>query len=152
MEVLDAAEREQVLAGWNDTAVAVPAVTVPELFGAQAARVPDAVAVACWGARCSAMGSWMRRRAGWRGYLAGLGAGPEPVVAVALERSAELVVALLAVLKAGAAYLPVDPGYPAERIAFMLADAASGGGGLQRVRRRRCWAGRCGAGRGGGAG
>ena len=56
--------------------------------------------------------------------LAGRGAGPETVVAVVLERSAELVVALLAVLKAGAAYLPVDPGYPAERVAFMLADAA----------------------------
>ena len=48
-------------------------------------------------------------------------------MAVALERSADLVIALLAVLKAGAAYLPVDPGYPAERIGFMLADAAPGG-------------------------
>ena len=56
-------------------------------------------------------------------YLVSLGAGPERLVAVAMERSAELVVVLLAVLKSGAAYLPVDPEYPAERIAYMLGDA-----------------------------
>src|SRR6185437_3600987 len=55
--------------------------------------------------------------------LVAAGAGPETVVAVVMERSAALITALLAVLKAGAAYLPVDPGYPAQRIAFMLADA-----------------------------
>src|SRR5207249_8653730 len=56
--------------------------------------------------------------------LAARGAGPGTVVAVLMERSAELVAALLAVWKTGAAYLPVDPGYPAERIGYMLADAA----------------------------
>ena len=68
------------------------------------------------------------RRAGQVGRrlarrLTGAGAGPERVVAVAVDRSALMVATVLAVLKAGAAYLPVDPGYPAERVAFMLADA-----------------------------
>ena len=76
------AERRQVLAEWNDTAAAVPAATVPELFEAQVARTPDAVAVACGDAVADATRSWMRGRAGWRGLLAGRGAGPESVVAV----------------------------------------------------------------------
>ena len=122
MEVLGAAERGQLVAGWNDTAAAVPAVTLPELFAAQAARSPDAVAVVCGDAVVSYAGAG-RRADRLARVLVARGAGPESVVAVVLERSAELVVALLAVLKAGAAYLPVDPGYPAERIAFMLADA-----------------------------
>ena len=125
-----------MLTGWNDTAAAVPAATVPELFAAQVARTPDAVAVACAGVSADVTRELDRAGgAAGRGYLAGLGAGPEPVVAVAMPRSAELVVAVLAVLKAGAAYLPVDPEYPAERIAFMLADAAPAVRG-ERWRRR----------------
>ena len=162
---------EQVLAGWNDTAVAVPAVTVAELFAAQAARTPDAVAVVCGGGSADVRGAGCAasRLAGcWRRA----GAGPESVVAVVMERSAELVVALLAVLKAGAAYLPVDPGYPAERIGFMLADAgpavvvADARGGWRCCRAGgaagRCWwlmtrrrwrrVAACAAGGGGGAG
>jgi amino acid adenylation domain-containing protein/non-ribosomal peptide synthase protein (TIGR01720 family) len=122
VELLSGSERRQVVAGWNDTATEVPAATVPGLFAAVVARSPDAVAVA------SAEGSWSyagldAASSRLAGYLAGLGAGPGALVAVAVLRSADLVVALLAVLKAGAAYLPVDPEYPARRIAVMLADA-----------------------------
>ena len=122
LQVLDAAEREQVLEEWNDTGAAVPAVTLAGLFGAQAARSPDAVAVADGDGVLTyrALDAAAGRLAG---ALAGRGAGPGRVVAVAMERSAELVTAVLAVAKAGAAYLPVDPGYPAERIAVMLGDA-----------------------------
>ena len=125
VEVLDGAERRRLLAGWNDTVVASGVVgqTVAGLFAEQAVRVPDAVAVVCgdevWTYRALDV---------WSGALAGAlvraGAGPERVVAVAVARSAVLVAALLAVVKAGAAYLPVDPGYPAARTGFMLADAA----------------------------
>ncbi|WP_345580411.1 amino acid adenylation domain-containing protein, partial [Nonomuraea rosea] len=123
IEALDGAELSRVLREWNDTAADVPDVTLPELFEAQAARTPDAVAVtsddleltyAELDARADRLAHALRRR----------GVGPESVVAVAMERDAELVVALLAVLKAGGAYLPIDPEYPAGRIGSMLADAA----------------------------
>ena len=120
--VLSAVEREQVVAGWNDTGVGVPGVMLPGLFEGQVARCPDAVAVVC-GDEVVTYGELDARagRVGW--LLAGLGAGPESVVGVVLERGVDLVAVLLGVLKAGAAYLPVDPGYPAERVGFVLADA-----------------------------
>ena len=123
VEVLGPGERARVLTGWNDTAVVVPRVTLPELFAAQVGRSPGAVAVAFGDVELSYRE--LDERAGRLArVLAGRGVGPESVVAVLMERSAELVVALLAVLRAGGAYLPVDPEYPAQRIAFMLADAA----------------------------
>src|SRR6185437_9024529 len=120
--VLGEGERAQIVAGWNDTAAPVPAGTLPELLAAQAARTPDVVAVSCEGVMLSYAG--LDAAAGRLArVLAAAGAGPETVVAVVMDRSAVLMAALVAVLKTGAAYLPVDPGYPAGRIAFMLADA-----------------------------
>jgi amino acid adenylation domain-containing protein len=122
-QVLDEAERSRILAEWGAAAGPVPAASAPELFGAQATRTPDAVAVV-WAGTCLSYGELDAAVYRLARLLAERGAGPEQVVAVMMGRSADLVTALLAVAQTGAAYLPIDPGYPAERIAFMLADAA----------------------------
>ncbi|MEU8824340.1 amino acid adenylation domain-containing protein [Streptomyces sp. NPDC048636] len=121
--LLTAAERERVLYGFNQApTVASPGALLPELFQTQAARTPDAPALA-EGALTYRYAELNTRANRLAHELIARGAGPERVVAVVLPRSADLVVALLAVVKSGAAYLPVDPDHPAERIAFMLADA-----------------------------
>nr|WP_312847524.1 amino acid adenylation domain-containing protein [Streptomyces sp. WAC 01420] len=114
--------RERLLEGWNDTARAVPGLTLSELFAAQVARTPDAVAVVCGDQRVT-YEELDERASRLAGVLTERGVGAESVVGVMLERSVDLVVALLAVWKAGGAYLPVDPSYPADRIGFMLGDA-----------------------------
>nr|APD71885.1 non-ribosomal peptide synthetase 7 [Streptomyces sp.] len=108
---------------WNDTDHKVAEATLAELFESQAARTPDAPAVADGSTELTyaELGARANRLAR---LLVERGAGPERFVAVALPKSVELVVALLAVVKAGAAYLPLDPGHPAERLADMLADVA----------------------------
>ncbi|WP_219670591.1 non-ribosomal peptide synthetase, partial [Streptomyces bambusae] len=122
LDVLDAAERTRLLREWNDTAVPVPAETTPALFAAQAARTPDAPAVVLEDTTLTYRE--LQHRAGrLAALLARHGAGRGRSVAVALGRSIDTVVSLLAVMKAGAAYVPVDPSYPAERIAYILDDA-----------------------------
>ncbi|MGH3874774.1 MAG: amino acid adenylation domain-containing protein [Pseudonocardiaceae bacterium] len=123
LPLLTGAETHQVVVRFNDTHRPVPAATLPQLFEAQVARTPDAVAVVC-GAQQLSYAQLDEQANRWAHWLIGAGVGPETLVAVALPRSVELVVALLAVTKAGGGYLPVDPGYPPQRIAFMLTDAA----------------------------
>ena len=124
VDVLSVAERDRVVGEWNDTAVAVPAVSGPELFAEQVGRVRDAVAVVSGDVSVS-YGELDARAGRLAGFLAGLGVGRESVVAVMMPRGAGLVAALLGVWKAGAAYLPVDPGLPADRAGFMVADSGA---------------------------
>ncbi|MEV6276994.1 cyclopropane mycolic acid synthase family methyltransferase [Nocardia sp. NPDC051832] len=120
---LSAVESEQVLRSWNDTAAATPALTVVELFERRVDRSPNSVAVVCADNRIDYAQLNSRANVLARALI-GRGIGPESVVAVALPRTPDLIVALLAVLKAGAAYLPIDPAYPGDRTEFILADAA----------------------------
>ncbi|WP_409495449.1 non-ribosomal peptide synthase/polyketide synthase [Amycolatopsis sp. cmx-11-12] len=121
LDVIDQDERA-LLGRWNRTAHEVPVVTLPELFEAQVVRTPDASAVVFGDVVVSyvELNARANRLARW---LVGQGVGVESVVAVSLPRSIDLVVALYAVHKAGAAYLPLDTEYPADRLAFMLEDA-----------------------------
>ncbi|WP_432077244.1 AMP-binding protein, partial [Streptomyces wuyuanensis] len=116
-------ERERILTAWNDTAHSVPDTPLPDLFEQQAARTPDAQAVTDGATRLT-YAELNDRANRLARHLADLGAGPERLVAVAVPRSVDLVVTLLAVVKTGAAYVPVDPEYPADRITHMLRDAA----------------------------
>src|SRR5882757_541822 len=122
IELLSAEERSQILREWNDTAVSVPGSSLPELFEAQVERSPQAVAVIFEGEELSY--AELNGRANQLARsLRDEGIGPEDVVALALPRSLEMVVSLLGIVKSGAAYLPLDPEYPQERLQFMLEDA-----------------------------
>ncbi|MFB7280851.1 amino acid adenylation domain-containing protein [Streptomyces hydrogenans] len=122
LDLLTALERRTALETWNGRDAELPAGSVPELFARRAAAAPDATAVVCGATRLTyaeldARADRLARR------LRRLGAGPERLVAVAMDRSAELVVALLAVLRTGAAYLPLDPRNPDDRQRAVLDDA-----------------------------
>ncbi|WP_280356299.1 non-ribosomal peptide synthetase, partial [Nocardia otitidiscaviarum] len=124
VDVLDDGERDRLLRLWNDTALPVdPARTLVGMFRARADEAPDAVAVVS-GDREYTYAELGTRARHLAALLAERGAGPETIVAVALPRGMELITALLAVLEAGAAYLPLDPASPPDRLAYILADAA----------------------------
>ncbi|MFI0793120.1 amino acid adenylation domain-containing protein [Micromonospora rubida] len=122
LPLLDDAERRLVLDAWNDTAHHRPVSTVVDEVQRQAAATPQAIALVCDGAELTyaELNAAANRLAR---LLVARGAGPETRVALALPRSVDLLVAILAVLKSGAAYVPVDTGYPAARIGYLLTDA-----------------------------
>ncbi|MGA5208085.1 amino acid adenylation domain-containing protein, partial [Streptomyces variegatus] len=120
--VLSDDERRHVLEEWNDTATPLPAGTAAELFQARTAATPDASALITDGVHISYADLNARANRLAR-LLVERGVGPEQIVALAAPRSPDLITALLAVLKAGAAYLPLDTTYPPDRIRFMLRDA-----------------------------
>ncbi|GAA3858718.1 non-ribosomal peptide synthetase [Streptomyces sedi] len=122
VDLLGEEELHRTLVSWNGTGREVAPATIPELFALQAARTPAAVAVT-HGETSLTYGELEERANRLARALAARGVGPERFVALALPRSAELVVAVLAVLKAGGAYVPMDPSYPADRLAYMLDDA-----------------------------
>jgi amino acid adenylation domain-containing protein/non-ribosomal peptide synthase protein (TIGR01720 family) len=121
LDSLTAGEWREVTAP-NDTAVAVPDATLSELFAAQVSRTPDATAVIFEDERLT-YAELDTRSTDLAERLAAAGVGPEAIVGVKLDRSLDLIVSLVAVLKAGGAYLPLDPSYPAERLDFMISDA-----------------------------
>ena len=126
MDVLDAGERARLDEVGNRAVLTGPgprAVSIPVLFAEHVARIPEAVAIRCDGV------SWTYRKLDEASnrlahMLAAQGAEPGQCVALLFNRSAEAIVAMLAVLKTGAAYLPIDPAVPAARLDFIVADAA----------------------------
>jgi amino acid adenylation domain-containing protein len=125
LPLISDAEREQLVATWNDTATDYPRhALIHELFAEQVRRAPDAEAMR------SASGSMTyieldARAEALAGRLRAAGIGPDRLVAFFLERSPEQIVALLAILKAGGAYVPLDPSWPADRLAFVLSETAA---------------------------
>ena len=126
IDVLDEQEYAR-LQGWGNRAVltrpAPTPVSIPELFAAQVARAPEAVALT-FEARSMTYRELDEAANRLAHLLVAQGVGPGQCVGLLLSRSAEAIIAMLAVLKTGAAYLPIDPGLPADRIGFMIADAA----------------------------
>src|SRR5271169_663062 len=121
LPLLTQAERQEILIEWNDTAKPHTPVLVHRLFEAQAAKTPHAVALTCGTSQLS-YADLNEKTDNLARLLRGIGVGPDVAVAICLERSLEMIVAVLGTLKAGGAYVPLDPTYPRERLEYMLAD------------------------------
>ncbi|MFD3507485.1 amino acid adenylation domain-containing protein [Nocardia sp. NPDC058666] len=122
IDVLAPGERELVLREGDSPGIAVPEVTLADLLTMQAQQRPESIAIRA-GERSLTFAELLGRASALARALIARGAGPDSVVAVAVPRTEELPVALLAVLLSGAGYLPIDPGYPAQRLEYIVADA-----------------------------
>ena len=124
--LLSAAEYEQLVREWNVTQTEYPRdATIHAIFAACAKATPDAVAVVCEDAHLT-YGALDARANQLAHLLRSLGVGPDVPVGLCVPRSLDMIISLVAILKAGGFYVPIDPAYPAERIDFMLADAQVG--------------------------
>ncbi len=122
LSILTPAEQEQILRDWNYTEADYPHVCVHELFSAQVAKTPDAIAVIA-GSQQLTYKELDEKANQLAHYLSSLGVGREVLVGICCDRSLPTIVALLAILKAGGAYIPLDPTFPQERLAYMLQDS-----------------------------
>ncbi|MBZ5520986.1 MAG: amino acid adenylation domain-containing protein [Acidobacteriia bacterium] len=122
LDILSEDERRMLLEEFNHTALAVPTATLPDLFDAQVARTPAALAVV-HGRESMSYAELNERSNRLAHLLIEMGAKPEFLIGIAVQRSMQMVVAVVAVVKAGAAYLPLDPEYPEARLAHMLNEA-----------------------------
>lgn len=122
LPLLSAAEQHQLLIEWNHTQTHYPHQCIHQLFEEQVKKTPDAVAVG-FGNQQLTYRELNTRANQLAHYLQKLGVGKETLVGICLERSPNIIVAMLGILKAGGAYLPLDPTYPSDRLVFMLQDA-----------------------------
>jgi amino acid adenylation domain-containing protein len=121
LPLLNAAEWDEQIVKRNQTTAPYPAASMHELFEQQAARTPNATALV-FGRHALTYAELNARAGELAAFLAKQGVRPKQLVAICVERSAEMVIAMLAVLKAGGAYVPLDPAYPRERLEFILSE------------------------------
>ncbi|MGD1714169.1 non-ribosomal peptide synthetase [Dapis sp. BLCC M172] len=123
LPILSEAEKQKILVAWNDTKKDYPQdISIHQLFESQVEKTPDAIAV-IFGEEKLTYSELNNKANQLAHYLQKLGAKPETLVGICVERSLEMVVGLLGILKAGAAYVPLDSSYPSERLAYMISDS-----------------------------
>ncbi|KAA0021323.1 non-ribosomal peptide synthetase [Antrihabitans cavernicola] len=122
LELMHPSERERILETWNATDAQVPATTLADMFAEQAVRTPDSTALV-FGAESMTYAELDRRSNKMARLLIDAGVGPEAIVGLAIRRSFDLLVGMYATVKAGGAYLPIDPDHPAERTEYVLEQA-----------------------------
>ncbi|WP_230989500.1 MupA/Atu3671 family FMN-dependent luciferase-like monooxygenase [Devosia faecipullorum] len=122
--VMSGSEQDQVLQGWNDTALAYEPACMHQLFERQADRTPDAIAIAAGGVELSYRQLEQRANV-LANKLVAAGVGPDVLVGLHVTRSVDLLAGALGILKAGGAYVPLDPTFPSDRLALMVDDSAA---------------------------